>query len=108
MDKVENEAPIKVLLVDDHDLVREGLKATLRHQEDLTVVAEASNGADAVTQARLARPDLVVMDVRMPDIGEKSRRPSIGSRKVRSIAWKAWSMSHGPVETARAMTSGLL
>ena len=59
--------PIRVLLVDDHDLVREGLKAMLRHQDDLTVVGEAANGADAVTEARRTKPDLAVMDVRMPD-----------------------------------------
>lgn len=60
--------PIRVLLVDDHDLVREGLKAMLRHQDDLTVVGEAANGADAVTEALRTKPDLVVMDVRMPDM----------------------------------------
>lgn len=60
--------PIRVLLVDDHDLVREGLKAMLRHQDDLTVVGEAANGEDAVTEARRTKPDLVVMDVRMPDM----------------------------------------
>ncbi len=59
--------PIRVLLVDDHDLVREGLKAMLRHQDDLTVVGEAANGADAVSEARRTKPDLAVMDVRMPD-----------------------------------------
>jgi two-component system response regulator DevR len=60
--------PIRVLLADDHDLVREGLKAMLRHQEDLTVVGEASSGAEAVAEARRTSPDLIVMDVRMPDM----------------------------------------
>jgi two-component system, NarL family, response regulator DevR len=60
--------PIRILLVDDHDLVREGLKAMLRHQDDLAVVAEAANGEDAVAEARRTNPDLVVMDVRMPDM----------------------------------------
>lgn len=57
---------IHVLLADDHDLVREGLKATLRNQPDFNVVAEASTGEEAVAAARKARPNLVIMDVRMP------------------------------------------
>ncbi|GAB4330987.1 MAG: response regulator transcription factor [Dehalococcoidia bacterium] len=57
---------IHVLLADDHDLVREGLKAALRNQADFNVVAEASTGEEAIVAARKARPNLVVMDVRMP------------------------------------------
>ena len=59
---------IRVLLVDDHDLVREGLKAMLRHQEDLTVVGEAASGAEAIVEADRTKPDLIVMDVRIPDM----------------------------------------
>lgn len=59
---------IHVLLADDHDLVREGLKATLRNQPDFNVVAEASTGEEAIVAARTCRPNLVVMDVRMPGL----------------------------------------
>lgn len=57
---------IHVLLVDDHDLVREGLKAALRGQPEFSVVGEARDGDDALKVAARARPGLVVMDIRMP------------------------------------------
>jgi DNA-binding NarL/FixJ family response regulator len=57
---------ISVLVADDQALVRAGFRVLLETQPDLTVVAEASNGSDAVALARQHRPDLVLMDVRMP------------------------------------------
>ncbi len=57
---------IHVLLCDDHDLVREGIKSALRAQADFSVVGEAANGADAIREAERLKPDLVVMDIRMP------------------------------------------
>jgi DNA-binding NarL/FixJ family response regulator len=57
---------IRVLLVDDQHLVREGFARLLRDVGDIEVVGEAADGAAAVTQAHLLRPDLVLMDVRMP------------------------------------------
>jgi len=61
-----SEGTIRVLLADDHKLVREGLAGLLRDFPDIEVVGEASTGEDAVEQARLAAPDVVVMDVSMP------------------------------------------
>ena len=58
--------PIKVLLADDQVLVRAGFKVLLDLEADITVVGEATNGADAVAQVRAARPDVVLMDIRMP------------------------------------------
>jgi len=57
---------IKVLLVDDHKIVREGLKSLLKGTVDLEVVAEASEGRDAVAKAAQFRPNVVVMDLVMP------------------------------------------
>ncbi|GAA2030475.1 response regulator [Catenulispora yoronensis] len=57
---------IRVLLADDDVLVRGGLRTLLASEGDITVVAEAANGADAVYAARTVRPDVIVMDVRMP------------------------------------------
>lgn len=57
---------IRVLLADDHEIVRTGLKAALRNEPDFTVVAEAKDGFEAVREAKRTRPDLVIMDVRMP------------------------------------------
>jgi DNA-binding NarL/FixJ family response regulator len=59
---------IRVLLADDEPLVRSGLRAILESEPDLTVVGEADDGAAAVAQARRVRPDIVLMDVRMPRI----------------------------------------
>lgn len=56
----------RVLLVDDHEVVRQGLRALLEAEEDLEVVAEAGNAEEAVLRARSYKPDVVVMDVRMP------------------------------------------
>lgn len=61
-----DEAPIKVLLVDDEELVRSGFRLLLELEEGIEVVGEASNGAEAVDRARATRPDVIVMDIRMP------------------------------------------
>jgi NarL family two-component system response regulator LiaR len=57
---------IRVLIVDDHSVVREGLRMFLARDPDLEVVGEAVDGADALEQARLLRPDVVIMDLLMP------------------------------------------
>lgn len=59
--------PLKVLLVDDHEVVRIGLRQILERRPELTVVGEAGTAAEAVEAARTYRPDVVVMDVRLPD-----------------------------------------
>ncbi len=58
--------PIRILLADDHVMLRQGTVALLRRERDIQVVAEASNGQEAVDLARQLKPDIVVMDVRMP------------------------------------------
>jgi DNA-binding NarL/FixJ family response regulator len=60
--------PIRVLLVDDDELMRAGLRTVLSSDRRIEVVAEASSGRGAISQARARRPDLVLMDVRMPDL----------------------------------------
>jgi len=57
---------IRVLIVDDHSVVREGLRMFLARDLDLEVVGEAADGAEAIQQARLLRPDVVIMDLLMP------------------------------------------
>ena len=59
--------PLTLLLVDDHEVVRQGLAALLGRREEFHVVAEAGTVAEAIEAARRFRPDLVVMDVRLPD-----------------------------------------
>src|SRR3972149_12294451 len=67
---------IRVLIADDHKLVREGLRALLEEQGEFQVVAEASNGHEAVERALQVQPDVVLMDIGMPDMDglEATRR----------------------------------
>ena len=60
--------PLRVLIVDDDDLMRAGLRAVLSTDETVDVVAEAANGCEAIELAGRIRPDVVLMDVRMPDL----------------------------------------
>jgi len=59
---------IKVLLVDDHQVVRRGLRTFLEVQDDIEVVGEASDGAEGVARAQELKPDVVLMDVKMPGV----------------------------------------
>jgi DNA-binding NarL/FixJ family response regulator len=59
--------PVNVMVVDDHELVLAGLRATLQGEPDIAIVAEARTAAEAVRKAREVKPDVVLMDVRLPD-----------------------------------------
>jgi DNA-binding NarL/FixJ family response regulator len=61
-------APVRVLIVDDDDLMRAGLRGVLSSDAAIEVVGEAGDGRDAIYRARLLNPDVVLMDVRMPDL----------------------------------------
>ena len=59
---------IRILAVDDHPLIREGIAGLVATQSDMTLVAEASNGRDAIQQFRAHRPDVTLMDLQMPEM----------------------------------------
>jgi NarL family two-component system response regulator LiaR len=61
--------PIRVLVVDDHAIVRQGICALLAESEDIEVVGEAGNGLEAIRQAETVKPDLILMDLIMPEMG---------------------------------------
>jgi two-component system, NarL family, response regulator LiaR len=78
-------SPLRVVIVDDHELVRHGLRAFLESDGDITVVGEASSGEAALTLVHELQPDVVVMDVRLPGMGgvaatQAIRRATPGSQ----------------------------
>jgi NarL family two-component system response regulator LiaR len=78
----------RILLADDHEIMREGIRAILERETDLEVVAEASNGRDALARVRDCQPDLVLMDIGMPDMNgvEATRQILAEAPEVKVVA----------------------
>ena len=79
---------IRILLADDHVIVRQGFRMILAAQPDMEILGEASNGREAVEQAERLQPDVVVMDVAMPDLNgiEATRRMATAAPRARVMA----------------------
>ena len=78
----EQPTPLRILIVDDHAVVRRGLQAVLEDETGLEVVGEAASGRESVAKARALRPDVVLMDIRM---GEGDDASGIDAcRQIRS------------------------
>jgi DNA-binding NarL/FixJ family response regulator len=103
---------IRVLLADDQALVRAGFRALIDVQPDLTVVGEASDGAHAVRLAVRERPDVVLMDIRMPGVDglEATRRivADPGCADVRIVILTTFDLDEYVFEALRAGASGFL
>jgi DNA-binding NarL/FixJ family response regulator len=99
---------IRVLLGDDHTLVREGLRRSIETIDGVEVVGEASNGADMVRLAREARPDVAVLDIRMPEMDgiEAARRITTELDSTRVVMLTAYDDRHFVVEAVRAGARG--
>ncbi|MDX6725746.1 MAG: hypothetical protein QOK49_551 [Baekduia sp.] len=100
----------KILLVDDQELLRMGFRLVLESQPDLEVVAEASDGRDGVALAAEHRPDVVLMDVRMPDMdGVAATRQIIDSGSTsRVIILTTFDLDEYAYAALRAGASGFL
>ena len=79
---------INVMLVDDHDLVRKGIRRLLDDTQGIKVVAEATDGEQAISQVRKQKPDVILMDISMPGIGglEATRKITQGAPGMKVIA----------------------
>jgi len=101
---------IRILLVDDHALVRQGFKMILGAQADMEIVGEAGNGREAVELAQQLRPDIVVMDVAMPELNgiEATRRLMTSMPHTRVVALSMHKDSVYVRETLRAGARGYL
>lgn len=84
---------IRVLLVDDHELMREGLRAILEREPDIEVIGEAKSGREAVERVSTLAPDLVIMDVAMKDLNgiEATRQIRAASEGVKVVALSSYS-----------------
>jgi DNA-binding NarL/FixJ family response regulator len=105
-------APIKVLLADDEGLVRSGFKVLLDLEDDITVVGEAATGAEAVERARATRPDVILMDIRMPQLdGIEATREIAklsGLEDVRVLILTTYDTDANVFEALQAGASGFL
>jgi DNA-binding NarL/FixJ family response regulator/signal transduction histidine kinase len=99
---------LKILIADDHTIVREGLRSLLEHEPDMDVVGEAGTGAAALHLARELRPDVIVMDIAMPDMnGIEATRQIVGERSdVRVLALSMESDRRFVVEVLKAGAAG--
>jgi DNA-binding NarL/FixJ family response regulator len=96
---------IKILTVDDHPVLREGIAALLEGQEDMILVAEAVNGREAIEQFRTHRPDVTLMDLQMPGVNGIDAIVSIRSEfpQARILVLTTYK---GDVHAARALDAG--
>lgn len=97
--------PIRVLAVDDHSLLREGIRALLAAQPDMKLVAEASNGHEAIEQYRIHRPHVTLMDLQMPEMNGVDAMIAICDEfpQARIIVLTTYT---GDVQVLRALKSG--
>jgi DNA-binding NarL/FixJ family response regulator len=106
------DAPVRVLIADDQQLVRAGFRMILATQPDIDVVGEASTGDEAIAQARALRPDIILMDIRMPNTdGIEATRQILATpddRCPRVLILTTFDLDEYVYDALRAGASGFL
>jgi DNA-binding NarL/FixJ family response regulator len=102
--------PIRILVADDHPVVRDGLVAILSTQPDFEVVGEAGNGAEAVERAMTLQPDVMLLDLEMPELDgvEVLRRLAQSNPEVRGIVFTAFDTDERILGAVQAGAQGYL
>jgi DNA-binding NarL/FixJ family response regulator len=97
--------PIRILVVDDHPVVRQGIAVLVNSQSDMALVAEASNGREAIQQFRKHRPDITLMDLQMPELNGLDALAAIRGEfsDAKIIVLTTYT---GDVQILRALKSG--
>ncbi|HWY97244.1 MAG TPA: response regulator transcription factor [Steroidobacteraceae bacterium] len=105
MNTLRGTCAIRILTVDDHQLLREGIAAVLEGQPDMVLVGQASNGREAIECFRQHRPDVTLMDLRMPDMGGIEAITAIRAEfpNARVIVLTTYA---GDVQAAEALKAG--
>ena len=101
---------IKVLVADDQSLVRAGFRMLLRGEQDIEVVAEASNGLEAVEKAARYEPNVILMDIRMPELDglEAARRILAADSSARVLVLTTFDLDEYVYEALRVGASGFV
>ena len=104
-----NEEKIKLLIADDHAILRQGLRRILEAEPDMSVIGEAATGVDAVKRARQLKPDVVIMDISMPEQdGIESMRQIVKTLSSRVLILTVHTEHHVISEAVSAGASGYL
>jgi two-component system, NarL family, response regulator NreC len=101
---------IRIALCDDHQIIREGLRSLLEKQSDMTVVGEGTNGLEAIRIAREKKPDIIVLDIAMPELNgiAAARRITVDFPSIKILALSMHSDHHFVTEMLEAGASGYM
>lgn len=101
---------IRIIIADDHAIVRNGLRSLIEHELDMEVIAEADNGRDAVRTALKLAPDVVIMDIAMPDLNgiEATRQIITALPRIKIIALSMHADKRYVMEMLKAGASGYI